>query len=327
MARQVFVTGGSGFVGRRLIRELTSRGHPVRALARTRRSADTLRALGAEPVMGDLFDADALAFGVNGSQWVFHCAAAVRQWSRDDSVHHTNVTGTENVIAACEAANTPIRLIHVSTEAVLAGSPRPLVKVDESWPLPATPSGLYPLTKGLAERRINDAVARGLDAVIVRPRLIWGPGDTSVLPKLVEAAKKGRFSWISGGRYPTSTCHIDNVIEGLMLAAERGVPGAIYFITDGPPVEARWFLTSLLATRGIAPPRKSLPRGVAVALAHICEVAWGAIPLPGEPPVTRAVLDLVGTEVSINDELARRTLGYQGRVSVQEGLTALGTTP
>jgi len=309
-----------------LIPALIGQGCSVRALARSPAAAAKVRSLGACVVEGDLFDVDALHRGVADADLVFHAAARVRQWCADDSVHRVNVTGTENVVAAC-TTQPEVRLVHVSTEAVLAGSGRALVRADETWPLPVHPSGVYPRTKALAEQRVLSAAHRGLDAVIVRPRFVWGPGDTSVLPKLVDAVKGGRFTWISGGRYPMSTCHVDNLVEGLLLAAEHGVRGSAYFITDGPPVEARWFLSELLATQGLRVPRRSIPRPVAKALAAVCELMWERLPLSGDPPVTRTAVELVGSEVTLDDRKAREKLGYQGIVSHKQGLAAMRNAP
>src|SRR5437763_2396961 len=104
---------------------------------------------------------------------------------------------------------------------------------------------------GLAEAAVLAANGEGLETVVVRPRLIWGDGDTSVLPDIVAAVKRGRFVWLGGGRYLTSTCHVDNVVEGALLAAERGKPGEIYFLTEGATVEFRNLMTRLLHTPGI----------------------------------------------------------------------------
>src|SRR6185437_7199560 len=113
---------------------------------------------------------------------------------------------------------------------------KPIVNADEARPRAVKPAGLYPLTKGLAEAAVIAAItAGGLETVVVRPRFIWGKGDTSLLPELTETVKRGRFGWIGGGRHLTSTCHVRNVIEGALLAAERGKPGEIYFLTDGEP--------------------------------------------------------------------------------------------
>src|SRR5512134_2327632 len=190
---RVFVTGGSGFLGRALIAALRERGSLVRALARSDRAADAVRAAGAEPVPGDLDDERALRDGMGGCAVVYHAAAKVELWGRREDFLRITVGGTERVIAAARAAAVP-RLVHVSTEAVLAGAPS-LAGVDERTPLPARPIGLYPLSKGMAEQRALAANGPDLSSVVVRPRFIWGRGDTVLLPGLVAAMKSGAWFW------------------------------------------------------------------------------------------------------------------------------------
>jgi nucleoside-diphosphate-sugar epimerase len=157
----------------------------------------------------------------------------------------------------------------------------------------------------------------------VRPRLVWGPGDTTVLPQIVDAVRSGRFAWIGGGRHLTSTTHVDNAVEGLVLAARRGTPGGVFFVTDGAPVVFRDFVTRLLATRGVEAPARSVPAPVAGALAAAGEAAWRALPLPGRPPLTRLAVWLSSQEATIDISRARRELGYAPVIGVEEGLRAL----
>src|SRR5436309_3505183 len=129
-----------------------------------------------------------------------------------------------------------------------------------------------------------DSAAR---AVVVRPRLVWGPGDTSVLPAVVEVIEAGRFRWIGGGRQLTATTHIDNTVEGLVLGATRGKPGGVYFVTDGEPAVFRDFMTRLVGTRGVEPPDGEVPLGVARAVAATAETTWRTLRLRDRPPLTR----------------------------------------
>ena len=138
------------------------------------------------------------------------------------------------MLAACASAGVR-RLVHVSTEAVLlAGDP--LVVVDEHAPLRFDSAAAVPRDEGPGRGGRAGGRRPLLETVVVRPRLVWGPGDTTVLPQIVEAVRSGRFAWIGGGRHLTSTTHVDNAVEGLVLAARRGTPGGVYFVTDG----ARW---------------------------------------------------------------------------------------
>jgi nucleoside-diphosphate-sugar epimerase len=320
---RVFVTGGSGFLGRNLIPALCRQGAAVRALARSDAALSVVERLGAEGVRGDLDDGAALQAGMAGCDVVYHLAARTNDWGRYEDAYRANVAGTEHTLAAARAAGVP-RLVHVSTEAVLvgAGSP-PLVNVDESRPRPQRPLGLYALTKGLAEERVLAANSPELATVIVRPRLIWGTGDTTVLPPLSQAVRAGAFVWFDGGHYLTSTCHVANVCEGLLLAAERGRGGEIYFLTDGAPVEARTFLTALLRTQGLTPGNRSVPSWLARAVAGGAEGVWRLLRLRAELPLTRFRVRIIGEEVTVSDAKARRELLYQAKVTREEGLAEM----
>ena len=157
----------------------------------------------------------------------------------------------------------------------------------------------------------------------IRPRFVWGPGDTTLIPVLTEMVRSGRFRWIGGGRQRTSTTHVDNTVEGLVLAADRGTPGSAYFVTDGAPVVFREFVTELLAAHGVDAPGGSVPLPVASAAAAICEAAWRALPLSGAPPVTRFAVWASGLECTLDDSRARADLGYTPVVTREEGLAAL----
>lgn len=319
--KSVFVTGGSGFVGRELIARLCADGFAVRALARSDAAASTVRKAGAEPVFGDLDDVAAMTEGMRGASVVFHAAAKVEQFGEREEFLRINVRGTEHVLEVARAEKVP-RVVHVSTEAVLCGGP-PIVRADETWPLASKPEGLYPETKGLAEQRVLAANRDGLETVIIRPRFIWGRGDTTLLPQLVAAARSGQLRWFDGGHYLTSTCHVRNVCEGALLAAERGRAGEVYFLTDGEPVEFRDFVSKLLETQGISPPTGTVPRKLAYRMATLLEVAWRLLRLRGQPPMTRTVVRLIGEEVTVVDSKARRELGYTGHVTIEQGIAEL----
>ena len=319
MAGTAFVTGGSGFIGGRLIRRLVSDGWTVRALARSGPSQGAVEAAGAEAVRGSLDNAPAMLAGAGGCDVFFHAAAFVGNWGTRADYDRANVDGTREALEAAHAAKVP-RFVHVGTEAALLAG-EPLVNVDETAPLRPDSKADYARTKALAERLVLGF--EGIEAVVLRPRLVWGPGDTTILPGLVQAVRRGRFSWIGGGRHRTSTTHVDNVVEGLVLAAERGRPGEAYFVTDGEPVVFREFVTELLATQGVTPPDRNAPPALARALAEGGETAWRKLPLPGEPPVTRMAFWVSSQECTIDISKARRELGYEPVVTIEEGLEEL----
>jgi nucleoside-diphosphate-sugar epimerase len=316
-----FVTGGSGFVGRNLIRHLKARGDSVRALARSDAAAAAVQAAGAQPVRGDLEDFRALREGLSGCEVVYHAAAEVNEWGPRERFHRVNVVGTQNLLTAARAAGVK-KFVHVSTEAVLCDG-SPLKNVNEGRPLPARPLPRYPESKGRAEQCVIEANSPQMQTVVVRPRLIWGAGDTTLLPQLIEGVRTGRFLWVDGGMFLTSTTHVDNVCEGLMLAADRGRGGQVYFVTDGAPIPFREFMTALFATQGVDPGDKKIPHFVALAFAAACEWLWDSFKLKGRPPATRMAVRLGGEEVTVDDSKARRELGYVGRVTREAGLAVM----
>lgn len=317
----VFVTGGSGFVGGRLIERLVEEGETVRALARSQAAADAVAARGGEPIRGDLLDADALRAGAEGCEFAVHAAAEVGQWGPRERFLAVNVEGTRNVIAACRAAGVR-RLVHVSTEAVLLAG-EPLVNVNEDAPLRPDSPAIYSATKAMAEQLAVDANGDGLETVVVRPRFVWGAGDTVLLPALVATVRAGRFAWIGGGRHLTATAHVDNVAEGLLLGARRGQPGRVYFVTDGEPVVFRDFVTEMLASQRVEAPQRNIPLPVASVLAIVGEAAWRALPLKGEPPLTRFGLWVSSQECTIDDSRARTELGYAPVRSRPDGIAQM----
>ena len=305
-----FVTGGSGFVGRNLIRRLRKEGVAVVALARSESAANTVAALGARPARADLLDATALRAAMQGAEVVFHAAAKVDDWGPKADFWQSNVEGTEVALRAAQQAAVA-RFIHVGTEAIYADGQRSLLNLSESTPTPEKPLPRYPQTKLVAEKRVLAANRDGFACISVRPRLIWGNDDSSVLPQLLEQVAAGKFVWPDQGRALTSTCHVDNVCEGLWLAAIRGRGGEAYFVSDGEAISYREFLGAQFAAQGYPVPQKSIPLALASMLARSCEWCWEQLPLPGAPPVHRLMIELGAKPVTIRDDKARQELGYR----------------
>jgi nucleoside-diphosphate-sugar epimerase len=272
-------------------------------------------------VAGDLSDLDAMRTGAEGCELTFHAAAHLGDWGTPEEFERDNVQGTQNALAACAAAGVR-RFVHVGTEAALLAG-QPLVNADETLPLRPDSPALYSSTKAKAERLVLEANRDGFDTVVVRPRFVWGRGDTTLLPAMIEMVRAGRFAWVGGGHHLTATTHVENTVEGLMLGAERGRPGNAYFVTDGDPVEFRQFVSALLRTQKIEPPSRSIPAAVAGALAVTGETAWRALPLPGRPPLTRFAYWVSSQECTIRIDKAREHLGYTPVRGREEGLAEL----
>ena len=315
-----FVTGGSGFVGGVLIRRLTRDGVRVRALARSDRAAAAVREAGAEPVRGDLGDVAALRRGIEGTEVAFHAAAKVEDWGDPRDFERINVQGTRNVLRAAREAGAR-RLVHVGTEAALLAG-QPLVAADESAPLRPDSPALYSSSKARAEIEVVTAPP-GLEAVVVRPRFVWGAGDTTLLPQIVAQMRRGQWAWIGGGRHRTATTHVDNTVEGLVLAATRGRDRGVWFVTDGGSVVFREFIAALARTQGVEAPGRSVPRPVARGAAAAAEALWRALPLPGRPPLTRLASWVASDECTISTDRAREELSYEPIRTREEGLEEL----
>jgi nucleoside-diphosphate-sugar epimerase len=317
-----FVTGGSGFIGGALVRRLVAEGSAVKALARSERSAAAVDALGAEAVMGDLSDRAAIEAGASGCETAFHLAAHLGTWGKREDFERDNVEGTENALAASHAAGVR-RFVHCGTEAALIAG-EPLVEVDETAPLRPDSKALYSATKALAEQAVRGAGAGGFETVVLRPRFVWGAGDTTLLPGILSMVEAGRFAWIGGGTHLTDTTHVDNVVEGLLLAAAKGRAGEAYFVTDGDRVVFREFVSALIETQGVEPPTRSVPAAVAGPMAAASETAWRLLRLGGEPPLTRFAFWISSQECTIDISKARSELGYEPVITRESGLAGLG---
>jgi nucleoside-diphosphate-sugar epimerase len=296
----------------------------VRALARSERAAERVRELGAEPVRGDLDDPGSLRAGAESCEVAFHAAAKVEDWGDPAEFERLNVRGTQKVLDACRDAGVR-RLVHVGTEAALMAG-QPLVNVNEDTPLRPDSAVLYSSSKAKAEQLVRAANGHGLETVVVRPRFVWGRGDTTLLPAITEMVRSGRFRWIGGGRHLTATTHVDNTVEGLWLAATRAPAGTVYFVTDGDPVVFRDFLSRMLGTQGVTIPDRSVPAGVAKVAAVAAERIWRLLRRPGSPPLTRFAVWVSSQECTIDISRAERELGYRPVTSREEGLAELSAS-
>ena len=317
---RIFVTGASGFIGGAIARRLAD-GHTVSAMSRRAESDATIRALGAEPVRGDLATLE--PGDIPECDAVVHAAAYVEPWGQRADYWQANVEGTDRVLAAGRAAGAS-RFLHVSTEAVLWHGQH-LRDVDETHPYPERTPYLYAETKAIAERRVLAADTADFATVALRPRFVWGPGDRTLVPEIRKMVEQGAFVWLDGGRARTSTTHIDNLVEGARLALEKGRGGECYFVTDGPVTDFRSFLTKLLARYDVALPERSLPSWLARPAAAVIEGTWRTLRLPGQPPLVRHAVDLMCCDCILDDGKARRELGYDPVRTVDDGLARLAS--
>jgi len=316
---KVYVTGGSGFVGQHLLRALAADGCGARAMARSDASAATVRALGAEPSRCDLETVDGTH--LEGCDAVVHAAAFVEPYGPRERFETLNVGGTQRMLDAAKDAGCA-RFVHVGTEAVLFSGP-PLVNVDETHPYPSEHRFLYSETKAEAEQRVLAANAEGFATLSIRPRFVWGPGDTTVLPQILEAANAGAWLWMAKGRSRTSTTHVANLVDALLAALERGPGGEAYFVADEGTRTMREFVEALAATRGVQLRNVSVPGFVGRGLAATVERLWDLLGREKQPPITRLGAAMMSTTVTVRTDKARRLLGWEPTVSVEAGMAEL----
>lgn len=318
---RIFVTGASGFVGGAAARHFVAQGHDVRAMSRSEKSDAAIRALGATPVRCDLEDVTVAHIG--DAEAVIHCAAFVEQWGPVEAWKRFNIDGTARTLAAASAAGAR-RFVHISTESVLWRGQH-LRGVDETYP--RAPNSPYPYssTKARAEELVEKANTDAFQTIILRPRFIWGPGDTTLLPTIEHMTKTGQWMWINNGRAKTSTTHIANLVHAIELALTRGQGGQAYFILDDGVRTMKEMISAIAATRGIALPDKSVPSWAADTIAGVMESVWRTFNLKGEP-LTRFGAMIMSRDSILIDAKARREMGYAPVISVEEGLRQLKAT-
>lgn len=326
-----FVTGGTGFLGRRLVEKLVERGWIVRALHRSPADAAGLRALGAEPVQGDLDAVPALRRGTAGSEVVFHAAALFSMWAPPAEFERANVAGTRNLLAAAQAEQVG-RFVHIGAAGVFMRDRKPMIGVTEDAPLADPPWAPYLGSKARAQELVLGAdTPDGMRTTVILPSLIWGP-HMPMLEGAVADFEAGRFAWPAGGRQVMSTSHVDNVCHGAILAAERAKHagrepgGRAYSITDGETRSVREIIGGLVATRGVEAKARSVPLGLAWPLATVMEGVWRSLKLGGQPPLTRQMLRMVGFDFTLSDQRARAELGYLPVMRWQDGIAAMQAT-
>lgn len=322
MTSTCLVTGGSGFVGGRLIERLVAQGWQVRALARSEEAMGIVGRRGAQAVRGSLDDLPSLTAAVAGCDAVVHVAALFKLWGEASEFERSNVQGTANLLKAAAAASVR-RFVQVGAAAVVMGDMAPLLRVDESLPRQERAWAPYSASKARSEALVIGANRPGVfETVVVRPPMIWGAGMPT-LDHMIDTVRAGQFRWVGDGSQAMSTVHVDNVCHAVELALAKGRGGDTYFVSDGTDTTLKSFLSSLMRTRGVEPPRAAAPLRMAWIMATVMEWAWRTFSRPGEPPITRQMLRLIGQPFTVDIGKAQRELGYRPEVTREQGLQAM----
>ena len=319
---KALVTGGGGFLGRHIVTRLLARGDTVRVLGR-RRYPD-LEKMGMETVCADIQDRAAVERACLGMDAVFHVAALAGYWGSWPSYYGPNVVGTENVLNGCWKAGVR-KLIYTSTPSVVS-APGNLEHADERVPYPARYECPYPATKAKAEQLVFQANGKdGLLTASLRPHLIYGPGDPHLFPRIIDRARKGLLVQVGDGTNRVDVTYVENAADAHLLAADRlgdGSPvnGQAYFISQGSPVALWPWINLILGRLGIPGVHRNISHGFARTVGATMEMAYTVLPLRGEPRMTRFLADQLATSHYFDISKARKDLGYEPRISTEEGL-------
>ncbi|MGY1747332.1 NAD-dependent epimerase/dehydratase family protein [Blastococcus sp. SYSU D00695] len=311
------MTGASGMLGRATAERLLARGDDVTVLQR-RPSG-----LPCAEVLGDVADPSAVAAAVRGQDAVVHLAAKVDVTGRWTEFERANVHGTRTVVDACRAEGVG-RLVHVSSPSV-AHAGAALVGVGAGPAEPRRARGHYSRSKAHAELHALAADSPSLAVLVVRPHLVWGPGDTQLVGRIVERARAGRLVLIGTGAALVDTTYVDNAAAALVAAVDACGPvhGEALVVSNGEPRPIAEVLTDLCRAAGVPAPRRLVPLGVAWAAGAVAETVWWATGLRSTPPLTRFLAEQLATAHWFDQRRTRAALGWAPHVPLDEGFARL----
>jgi nucleoside-diphosphate-sugar epimerase len=243
----------------------------MRALARSPEAAAVVSERGADPVAGDLMDVALLTEAIQGCTAVLHAAARHREGGSLADHRRDNVGGTDNVLAAAQAAGVD-RFVLVGAAMCLLGG-AVIEHADETWPLNEPTYSSYARTKTIADRAVLAANREGFTTSVLRPGWVWGSGDPQIT-SVVAAGRKGQLRLIDGGGHPIVTSHIDNTVRALELVLARGRGGQAYYAFDDGTITIRDFLTAILDAHGLPPPTKGISKRAAWMAGAVSDACW-----------------------------------------------------
>lgn len=315
---KVLATGASGFLGRAVVRALQQAGHEVRTLQRRPSTV-----AGAEDRLGSVTDPDAVSAALDGVDGVVHLAAKVSLAGDPAQFRAVNVEGTRTLLDAAASAGVS-RVVHVSSPSV-AHAGHALAGVGAEPADPVGARGEYARTKAEAELLALDRAGDDLSLVAIRPHLVWGPGDTQLIARVVARARRGTLPLLNGGTALIDSTYVDNAASGIAAALDRvdDVSGRVYVLTNGEPRPVGDLLAGICRASGVRPPRLRLPAAVATAAGAVVERVWAVRPGQDEPPMTRFLAEQLSTAHWFDQTEIRRDLRWRPEVSIDEGLRRL----
>jgi nucleoside-diphosphate-sugar epimerase len=318
------VTGATGFIGSHVARRLTSEGYRVRCLVRATSDSSPLGGLDVELVTGDLTSAGSLQGIADGCRFVLHCGALVSDWATTDEIRQVNVVGTSRMLDASLAGSVE-RFVYFSSTDVYGYPGTPAV--DETW-VAARFSNWYSETKRAAEDEVRRvAGSRELDAVILRPATVYGPGSEDVVGEMARALRGGHMLLVGAGRAVAGLTYVENVVDVALLAMRAdAAAGEAFNVTDGLDVTWRRFLVDLAEGLGYRTPRLSLPYplayGLAFALEHGYRFLRRTTRVRTAPLLSRQAVHVLGRNQDFSNRKAREVLGWSPRIPYPAGLEA-----
>lgn len=320
---KILVTGGGGFLGTSICRQLTARGHEV--IAFQRRSAKHLSVEGISITQGDISDISDVLVAAKGCGAVVHTAGKAGIWGAPKDFHRVNVIGTQNVIESCRRLDIPV-LVHTSSPSIVHTG-KDIGGADESLPIAAHFPAPYPASKAQAEKLVTAANAAGIKTTALRPHLIWGPGDPHILPRLVKKARGGKLA-LPGPDKIIDTVFVENAALAHVLAVEELLgaarcAGKAYFITNNEPMAQGEIIRKLLGAVGIDVKILAVPVGLAKTAGTLCELAWRTFGLDSEPPITRFSVEQLATAHWFDTGAATRDFGFAPEITIDQGLERL----
>lgn len=319
--RTVLVTGASGMLGEHVARLLAARGWTVRLLQR--RHAPLADQPNVEEVLGSVSDPDAVARAVDGVDDVVHLAAKVSITGAWDDFLRTNVTGTRVLLETAKRAGAD-NVVFVSSPSV-AHTGTSIVGETAQPADPVHARGDYARSKAAAELLALEADGRGLRVTAVRPHIVWGPGDTQLVERIVDRAATGRLPLLDHGAALIDTTYIDNAAEAIVRALERieWAHGQALVVTNGQPRTVGELVAGFCRAAGVEPPTRRVPGTLARLAGTVIEKVWAVRPGTDEPPMTAFLAEQMSTAHWFEQQTTREVLDWTPSVTVEEGMERL----